>query len=306
MNKFIIIEKNSSFTTLRLRTVLLLTLSSLFCLTANAQDLKHLRSFMQSGPTEMHEIPYGNNEASGHYLNTGDAKIYYEVYGKGKTIVILHGGILGSTFEMAQLIDSLSKNYQVIAISTRGHGKSEMGKSSDYPRKAKDVYEIIKANTKDSVTVLGFSDGGYTGYYLAGMYPEKVKKLVTIGAGEWARGSRSFNLTSGEIEKMDPLYWKQQLALMPEPQKADAWLSMVCAYYNTLNVGKAEFEKVHCPVLLMAGELDQNAPLKTVIAAYGMLPKVQLAIIPNAPHPAFQVNFPAVWACVVPFLNLNQ
>jgi pimeloyl-ACP methyl ester carboxylesterase len=296
-------EKNSGFTKLRLRTILLFTLCALFCLTANAQDLKHLRSFMQSRPSSMQQVPYGNNTAAGHYLNTGDAKIYYEVYGKGKTIVILHGGILGSTFEMAQLIDSLSKNFQVIAISTRGHGKSEMGKSSDYPRKAKDVYEIIKANTNDSVTVLGFSDGGYTGYYLAGTYPEKVKKLITIGAGEWVRGSRTFKLTSGEIAKMDPLYWKQQLALMPDPTKVNSWLSMVSTYYNTLNVGKAEFEKVHCPVLLMAGELDQNAPLKTVIAAYTMLPHAQLAIIHNASHPAFQVNFPAVWACIIPFLN---
>ena len=288
-----------------LHIALLITASAVFSVRSEAQDLRHLRSFMQSGPASMQEIPYGNNAAAGHYLNTGDAKIYYEIYGKGKTIVVLHGGILGSTFEMARLIDSLSKNFQVIAISTRGHGKSEMGKTSDYPRKAKDVYEIINANTKDSVTVLGFSDGGYTGYYLAGMYPEKVKKLITIGAGEWIRGSRTFKLTSGEIAKMDPLYWKQQLALMPDSTKVNSWLSMVSAYYNTLKVGKAEFEKVHCPVLLMAGELDQNAPLKTVISAYSMLPHVQLAIIPNAPHPAFQVNFPAVWACIVPFLSSN-
>ena len=305
MNTSTAIDKTYIFFRHALKMVLLITVSALFCLKSNAQDLKHLRSFMQSGPTSTLEIPYGNNAAAAHYLNTGDARIYYEVYGKGKTIVILHGGILGSTFEMAQLIDSLSKTHQVIAVSTRGHGKSEMGKTSDYPRKAKDVYEIIKANTTDSVTIFGFSDGGYTGYYVAGMYPEKVKQLITIGAGEWIRGSRKFNMTSTEIAKMDPPYWKQQVALMPEPKKIDLWLSIICDYYNTLNVGKAEFEKVQCPVLLMAGELDQNAPLKTIIAAYGMLPHVQLAIIPNAPHPAFQANFPAVWACILPFLNKN-
>lgn len=53
----------------------------------------------------------------------------------------------------------------------------------------------------------------------------------------------------------------------------------------------------------MAGELDPNAPLPTVIAAYYMLPNSQLAIIPNAGHGAFIDNFQAVWDCVVPFLS---
>jgi len=288
-----------------LQLFILAIISATFSLTSNAQDLKHLRSFMQSGETPSNAIPYGNNPVAGHFLNTGDAKIYYEVYGKGKPLVILHGGIFGSTYEMARFIDSLSKSYQVIAISTRGHGKSEVGKSADYTQKAKDVFAIVQATTKDSVTILGFSDGAYTAYYFAGMFPEKAKKVIAIGAGEWVKGSRTFNITSKDAYKLDPLYWKQQLELMPEPGKVDLWFSEISKYYNSLNVGKAEFAKVHCPVLLMAGELDQNAPLTTVVAAYGMLPHAQLAIIPNAPHPAFQVNFPAVWACIVPFLKRN-
>jgi pimeloyl-ACP methyl ester carboxylesterase len=283
---------------------ILFILLNFVSLGANSQDLKHLRSFMQADPTPLHAIPYGNNAKAGHYLNTGDAKIYYEVYGKGKPIIILHGGIFGSTYEMAQFIDSLSKTYQVIAISTRGHGKSEIGSNRPtYEQKAKDIYAIIQTTTKDSVTILGFSDGGYTAYYVAGMYPERVKKVITIGAGEWGFGSRTFNITNKDALSLDSLYWKQQLALMPEPKKVDVWLSSINNYYNSLNVSKEVFSKVHCPVLLMAGELDQNAPLKTVIAAYYMFPKVQLAIIPNAPHPAFLVNFAAVWADMLPFLK---
>ena len=58
-----------------------------------------------------------------------------------------------------------------------------------------------------------------------------------------------------------------------------------------------------CPVLVMAGEGDQNASLKTVIAAYEMIPQAQLSIIPGAPHPVFLVNFPAVWTSMTPFLK---
>ena len=280
---------------------ILLTFSSFL---AFSQSPKTLRHFMQVSPSKAGATPYGNNPKAGHYLNTGDAKIYYEVYGKGKPIVVLHGGVFGSTYEMAQFIDSLSKKYQVIAISTRGHGKSEAGSEKpDYERKAKDVNAIIGHVTKDSAVVLGFSDGAYTGYYLAGRYPEKVKNLIAIGAGEWKQGSRTINVTRESAFAMDSLYWKQQLALMPEPQKLDQWFSTTRQYYNSVTIGKEILSRIHCPVLVMAGERDENAPLKTVLSAYDLIPNAQLGIIPNAPHPVFLVNFPAVWACIVPFLK---
>jgi pimeloyl-ACP methyl ester carboxylesterase len=268
------------------------------------QTSKQLRAFMQSAPSPANAIQYGNNSKAGHYIKSGDAKIYYEVYGKGKPLVVLHGGIVGSTFEMHEFIDSLSKRYQVIAVSTRGHGKSEMGSQvPSFDVKAEDVNAIISSVTKDSVTVLGFSDGAYTGYFLAALHPGKVKKLIAIGAGEWKQGFRTFNNSRSMFFNMDSLYFKQQLALMPQPQRYDEWLETLNKYYNTVNVSKDTFSRIQCPVMVMAGELDQNAPLKTVIAAYEMIPHAQLSIIPNAPHPAFLVNFPAVWASILPFLN---
>jgi len=279
---------------------------SVFALSAYSQKqpTKPLRHFMQTAPLPANETQYGANPKAGHYIKSGDAKIYYEVYGKGKPLVILHGGIVGSTFEMHEFIDSLSKSYQVIAVSTRGHGKSEMGSQiPSYEIKAEDVNAIINAEVKDSVTVLGFSDGAYTGYFLAAAHPEKVKKLIAIGAGEWKQGFREFNNNRNLFFSLDSLYFKQQLALMPEPQRYDEWLETLNKYYNLVNVGKETLSHIQCPVLVMAGELDQNAPLKTVIAAYEIIPHAQLSIIPNAPHPAFLVNFPAVWTSMLPFLK---
>ncbi|RYF37996.1 MAG: alpha/beta hydrolase, partial [Chitinophagaceae bacterium] len=174
------------------------SLFTLFMLTVSsqAQAPTKLRHFMQAAPTPAGAIPYGANPKAGRYVNVGDAKIYYEVYGKGAPIVVLHGGIVGSTYEMHPFIDSLKKSYLVIAVTTRGHGKSEMGSEAPtYQRKAEDVMAVINAVTKDSVMVLGFSDGAYTGYFLATAHPEKVKKLIAIGAGEWKQGFRTFNNT---------------------------------------------------------------------------------------------------------------
>jgi len=272
-----------------------------------SQENTSLRAFMQSSPSPKNAIPYGSNPKAGHYIQSGDAKIYYEVYGKGEPFVILHGGIFGSTYEMGRFIDSLSKKFKVIAISTRGHGKSEMGNvEPSYEQKANDVNAILTAETKDSAMVLGFSDGAYTAYYLAGKFPSKVKKVITIGAGVWKKGERTFNLSREMAFGLDSLYWKQQLILMPEPKKIDQWFTSLNKYYNSLNVDREVFAAVTSPVLLLAGELDQNAPLGTVIAAYHLLPKAQLGIIPNAPHPAFQVNFDAVWADIIPFIGFQK
>ena len=258
---------------------------------------------MQAGPSPANETQYGNNPGAGHYADAGDAKIYYEVYGKGRPIVILHGGIFGSTFEMFQFIDSLSKKFQVIAVSTRGHGKSTLGTGPiTYEQKASDVMEVISAVTQDSVIILGFSDGGYTGYKIASMHPERVRKLIAIGATELYPGVRDFIFDVKKAISLDSAYWKQQIALMPEPQRLQEMFTLLGNMYNQLTLGKGFFQTIHCPVLVMAGDGDQGNPPARVVVTAQMISNHQIAIIPNATHAVFLDNFPAVWACVVPFL----
>lgn len=246
------------------------------------------------------QVPYGNNPEAGHYAQAGDAKLYYEIYGSGEPIVLLHGGIMGSIDEMAEFIENLKPDYQVIAMATRGHTRSEIGSAKiTYELKANDVMAVVNAVTNDRVNILGFSDGAYTGYKVASMYPGRVKKLVAIGAGEQIPGLRKvvFNMKpEGEM-------WKQKLALMPEPERIEEFWKDMENFYNTMEASKELFMSIQCPVLVMAGELDRNAPLPTVINAYNMIPQSQLSIIPNAGHVVFMQNFAAVWASMVPFLE---
>src|ERR1043165_2247513 len=88
------------------KLMMILGVSLLACvLTTNAQD-----------------IPYGNNPAAGRYVDVGDAKIYYEVYGKGHPIVLLHGGVYGYIDEFSPFIPKLvAADFKVICIGTRGH-----------------------------------------------------------------------------------------------------------------------------------------------------------------------------------------
>jgi pimeloyl-ACP methyl ester carboxylesterase len=158
-----------------------------------------------------------------------------------------------------------------------------------YEQKANDVLAVIETvtNDNDSVLVLGFSDGAYTGYKLAAMYLERIKKLIAIGAGDLHPGPRSYHFSQKEAISLDSSYWKQQMALMPEPQKMDRYLANLSDFYSHLTVSKELFNMIKCPVLVIAGERDLNAPLPTVVNAYNMIPNSQLGVIPNAGHVLF-------------------
>jgi pimeloyl-ACP methyl ester carboxylesterase len=269
----------------------------------NIQAQQSIRGAFQPA-SKIHKIPYGANASAGHYVQTADAKIYYEVYGSGRPIVLLHGGILGSTIEMAQFIDSLKANFQVIAISTRGHGKSDIGSLPiTYEKKASDVMAVIEAVSKEKAILLGFSDGAYTAYKVASMYPEKIQKVIAIGAGEQIPGLRKVVFNPKDFLALDPSYWTQQKALMPQPERLEEFWAGMEAFYNSMTASKELFGSIKCPILVLSGELDRNAPLSTVINAYYMIPNAQLSIIPNTGHVCFAENFAAVWASIVPFIK---
>ncbi|ABR73513.1 alpha/beta hydrolase [Actinobacillus succinogenes] len=267
-----------------------------------------VRYFGQSEQGYRASQPYGVNEKAGHYAQSADAEIWYEIYGKGEPVVVLHGGMVGSVAEMGEFIDELAKTKQVIAISTRGHGKSFAGGNQSYPQKAEDVLAVLNAaKVQGKVSLLGFSDGGYTALFFGANYPERTAKIVAIGAGEWKKGfvqgTRNPNMTFQDLEKLDRTFWAQQAGIRPEPAKTADWFDSLNETYNHTGVEADVFQKIMAPTLFVVGEKDTNAPLDTVLSAYKMTKNAQLSVIPNANHPVFAENFQAVWTAVKPFLD---
>jgi pimeloyl-ACP methyl ester carboxylesterase len=281
----------------------LLSLLTFLFFMLNVQGQKNLRRAFQSANV-VNKIPYGNNPKAGHYVQANDAKIYYEVYGKGQPVVLLHGGLFGSTVEFSDIINKLKSNFQVIAISTRGHGKSALGKEPlTLEQRANDAMAVINAVTMDSVIVIGFSDGGYAAYQLGKMYPSRVKKMVVIGAGELYPGVREFNFTAKQAMELDKTFIEQQLTLMPEPNRMEEMFAQVRNCYNKLTVGKDLLSAIKCPVLVMAGDRDGGNPVERVVSAARFIPNHQICIIPNTGHGCFLENFKATWECIAPFIN---
>lgn len=255
------------------------------------------RSFAQS-------IPYGNNPAAGHYVDAGGVNLYYEIYGKGQPLVMLHGGIYGYIDEFSQLIPKLAEKYMVICIATRGHGKSGIGKEPfTWRQRAEDAFKVVRSITSDSVVVVGFSDGGHAGLALAAYHPELVKRLVAMGAGDAPAGHpKDDNYSPARLMRVDSAFFAGRLRLMPEPARWGEMLEWCNHLYNVENISVETFSRIKCPVLLMAGDRDGYNSIDRMVACAKAIPDHQLAIIPGCDHLIFFCNFPAVWEAMSPFV----
>ncbi len=253
-------------------------------------------------------VPYGNNPALGKYFNVGDVSIYYEVYGSGKPLVLLHGGVYGYIDELEYLIPRLAEQYQVICIATRGHGKSGIGTAPiSYQQWVDDAYKVIRHITADSVSVIGFSDGGFTALKLAAIHPELVKKLVAMGVGDRPqnRKEEKFNYTAASLLKNDSSFFAGRLKLMPEPNRWNEHLLKLNKVYNESYMSVETFSKIKCPALVMNGDKDDYSSINSFINCARAIKGSQVSIIPGCRHVIFYCNFPAVWESMKPFLNIK-
>ena len=101
------------------------------------------------------------------YVPVNGIKVYYEVYGEGRPIVLLHGAFYTIEMNWGQLIPELSKTRKVIAIELQGHGHSPYSeRKMDFPTLASDVEGVMDHLKVDSADVAGYSMGGSVAYQL--------------------------------------------------------------------------------------------------------------------------------------------
>ncbi|MBQ7608570.1 MAG: alpha/beta hydrolase [Desulfovibrionaceae bacterium] len=283
-----------------------LLIAIVLLLASPIQAAEAIRYFMQPVNSKASLTPYGVNDAAGHTVQADDARIYYEVYGEGKPCFIFHGGGVGSPYELGCIIDELRKNFQVIVVSTRGHGRSEIGHSPlSFEQKVADMVAVMRSVTDKAAIILGFSDGAYTAYKLASLYPEKVDRIVAIGAGTLKKGFFPADLHVSDLLQMDKGYVEQLLSTMPEPERLQEFLTAYMTFWNRMSVGEEILSTVQCPTLLVVGDEDSHAPIVTVLAAHQMIPNSRLCVVPKAWHTAFLDNWPVTWACIRQFIHAD-
>jgi len=221
-------------------------------------------------------IDYGNNPTAGKYFNNKGVKVYYEIYGERKPLVILHGNG-GSIRGRASFIAEFSKKYKVIGIDNRCHGKTDCPPGYlTYDQMAEDVNQLLAYLKIDSALVWGHSDGGVIGLILAINHPDKVKKLLASGANlrpdSTAVDAGIFPLLDmiGKQAQGDSIHTKQYRLLVDQPHIPDS-----------------DLKKIKSDVLIMAGDRDVIRNEHT-LEIFNNIPGALLCILPGTTHMVFQ------------------
>ncbi len=221
---------------------------------------------------------YGNNPKAGKFVKLRGINMYYEIYGTGSPLLIIHGNG-GSIKDFTKQIPYFSKEYKVILADSRAQGKSaDGGDSINYEMMAEDLNALLDDLRLDSCFVIGWSDGGINGLLLAINHPEKVKKLAITGANLWP-----------DTTAVDPSVHRWLDGLV-DSLKTVLQTPAIKNQYKLLemmtrepNISLEQLHTIQCPVLVIGGDHDALLPRHTLVIAEN-IQKSYLWIIPNSGH----------------------
>lgn len=203
-------------------------------------------------------------------IKVNNVELYYEKYGKGKPIILIHGN--QETHEIFdKLIEKLKTNYEVYAIDSRCHGKSENPKEISYDLMCEDLILFINKLNIEKPIIYGFSDGGIVGLLVAIKAPTILSSLVISGA----------NITPNAFRKIDFLLTK--LAYMFTRSK---YIKMML---TEPNISNEELGKIKIPVHILAGENDV-IKLDHTMLIKNNIPNSTLEIIENENHGSYIIH----------------
>jgi len=257
--------------------------------------------------------------AESGYAPVNGLKIYYEVYGEGKPLILLHGAFMTIETNWGQLIPELSKTRKVIAVELQGHGHTPFSdRKLDQATLASDVEGVMKHLKVDSADVVGYSMGGSIAYKLTIQSPKRVKKLVIISSTYKSTGWKpeiagAFKNMKPEMFANTPMKTAYD-AVAPDKTKWTKFIEQMIVFAGTtFDMGDANIAKITSPVLIIAGDndgLDKVELSKTYqllggdkFADMGPMPKSHLAIVPGQGHVSLMMQTKTILAYLNDFLK---
>jgi len=263
------LNRSSAISTRYLIVVLLFTMSSMSC--ARQTDV---------------QAP-----AKSGYAEIGSVRLYYEIMGDGEPLLLLHGG-LGGSEHFAKIVPLLSKSFEVITVDRRGHGRStDNGEPYSYAGMAEEVKAFLDHLELGSVRMLGFSDGGVVGFHLASTYPERVEKLVAVGANYRVDGMTpetidfmTNQMTPENLGKIFPELERTYRAANPQPDNFASFIERSHAMWmRDPYLTEQEMTGIKVPVLSIIGEHDAIR-LEHTLEIRSLIEGSQICVLPGATH----------------------
>lgn len=203
-----------------------------------------------------------------------DIKHHFVEAGAGDPLILLHGNGEDAGYFVHQM-EPFSRHFRVIALDTRGHGRTPRGDAPFTIRQfADDLLAFMDAQGIGKADILGFSDGGNIAMIFAMRYPERVDRLILDGANLDASGvKRSVQIPIEIGYRLARLFAKRRPGALKHAE-------MLGLMVNDPDVKPDELERIQAPTLVMAGDKDMIKESHTRLIA-SRIPGARLMIIPG-------------------------
>jgi pimeloyl-ACP methyl ester carboxylesterase len=251
-------------------------------------------------------VRFGANEVAGRTFVHDGVKLYYEIYGAGEPLLLIHGNG-GSISDLGAQIAYFRKHYKVIAMDSRDQGKSaDSPDKLTYEKMTDDLAALLDHLKVGPVNVLGWSDGGIEALLLGIRHPAKVKKIATMAANLNPSEAAIYPEVIGLVKSM----LGSIPAAQTETPQVRRELKVTGMMLEEPNIELKALEGITAPTLVMASDHDLIRDQHTV-DIYHHIPNSQLCIFPNATH-MVPFDDPALFNATVerffrtPFVKKNR
>jgi len=248
---------------------------------------------------------------------------YYEIHGSGEPLLLLHGGLGSIDMFGSNVLPTLAKTRQVIAVDLHGHGRTTLGdRPIDLIDIGNDLAFVLDRLGFTQVDVAGYSFGGGAGLRLAIQHPNVVRRLTIISAPYAQSGffpemlpqQAAVGAAMAEHMKETPMY-TSYVAVAPNPKDFPRLLDRMGELMRRPNDWSEDVKKLSMPVMLVFGDADMVRP-EHIVEFYHLLggglkdagwqrehmSRARLAILPDVTHYDMFLS-PALAPTLLPFLD---
>jgi pimeloyl-ACP methyl ester carboxylesterase len=254
----------------------------------------------------------GTCVANGAYASVNGLRLYYEVHGEGRPLVLLHGGLMTIDLTFGRLLPDLARTHRVIAVELQGHGRTADSRAEiGIDLMAEDVAALLGQVAAGPADLFGHSLGGAVALQTALRHPDAVRRLVLASTSvrpggshaETSPGSADFTSprmpTAADFQAMEATYRE----LAPDPAHWPAFAAKAAAMVGAFpGWSTAELAGLQAPSLILVGDSD-FVRLEHAVEMLSLLPGAQLAVLPGCTHMDVPRRREQVLALVEPFLG---
>jgi pimeloyl-ACP methyl ester carboxylesterase len=231
-------------------------------------------------------------------------RLFFAQFGAGEPVVLLHGG-MGSSNHWGHQIPELARRFSVIAMDTRGHGRSPVTSAAfGYRLFAEDVAALLDHLAIARASLVGWSDGAVTGLELAMTRPERVARLFCFGANSTLDGMKPHGARSPVFVAYAQRCQAEYRQLSPSPEKWPQLVDGLRAMWRSQpSFTRQQLARITAPTAVSDGDYDEIIRREHTVTMSRQIPGARLVMLPRVSHFAMLQNPAQFNAALLDFLT---